>query len=149
MINLSSTTPAAPSNNQNVTWQKSGTDVSAYVLKQIFDLYCYLAGKPGAGAVVFRHIFARTVAFGEDFLGSKCSYDSGPTDPAVYEIQQNGATIGTLTLDNDTSETVTFLYTATDSPPTFVEDDVLTLVAPDPQDATLEGVAITFAGVIE
>jgi hypothetical protein len=143
-VNFSNTNPAAPASSRNISWQKSGTDVSAYVPLQAYDVSFYLAGKPGAGAIVFKYVFPRVVSFEDQFAGAKGDCDVNPASTAVYDMHKNGVSIGSISIG--TGGVFTFSSDSGGSP-SFAADDVLTVIAPNPQDAALEGVGVTLAGM--
>jgi hypothetical protein len=105
-----------------------------------YTLAFAVAGKPRASEK-FRHEFETTVSFAEDFVGSYASADEASTGTATFSITKNGVEVGTLTFD--ASDAGVFAATGGVS---FVPGDILRVVAPATQDATLSDFSITLAG---
>ena len=74
MINLNDSTPVAPANAVNVTWQKSGTDVSAHVSEFAGD-----GGSGGASGLVPAPV-AGDAAAGK-FLKADGTWEAPPVPP--------------------------------------------------------------------
>lgn len=105
----------------------------------------YDPGRPGAAEVVWQGVFDVAVSFPADFTSvnevSRAYAGVPATAPAVYSIRKNGVEFGTLSFAAGATTGV-FSGTATD----FAAGDRLTIVAPDPRDASLAQIAITLAG---
>jgi hypothetical protein len=102
----------------------------------------FLNGKPTGSLVLQRYVFATTVAFPAGLAGSQGTAGTAATAMAVFEVQKNGAAVGTM-MFTAAATTATF---AMASATTFDAGDVLTLVAPATPDATLANLAWTFMG---
>lgn len=108
-----------------------------------YDFDRFIPGKPAAGAVVLRHVAPRVWTLPDDPEAVVANAGTAPTTiPSDYDVKKNGTKIGTLSV-TDVSST----YTPEDAEVDFALDDVLSIEAPDPQDATAEDIAITVAGV--
>jgi hypothetical protein len=110
-----------------------------------YDVPTYIADKRPAGAVAFRHTFTKAVDFAANFALSDADALAAATASAVFLIKKNGTQVGTLTFAAS-GTTGTFASTG-GTAVSFVVGDILEIVAPNPQDATLLGVSITLAGV--
>src|SRR6185312_5912361 len=75
--------------------------------------------------------------FPANFAGSGGSVGTNPTSSAVFTVQKNGSTIGTITIS--TGGAFTFATTGGSSK-TVAKDDRIAIVAPSPQDSTLADV---------
>lgn len=86
---------------------------------------------------------ARECELPADCAGSVGHADVVATATATFSIEKNGSPVGTVvfgTVDNEPTFT-----TSGGLPVTFLAGDILTLITPTPQDATLAEVAITLA----
>src|SRR5690606_16484602 len=108
-----------------------------------YDLNLGFAGAPDTGAAdLFLAPRAVTIDAGdpgEVYVGTT------PTgDPAVIDIEVNGAPVGSIEVEDD--GTVTWDLGADIE---LEPGDVLALVAPDPADDTLADVIVAFKGIAE
>lgn len=106
-----------------------------------YDIFNFDNAKPSAAEELLSIIFTTEVTFLEDFLGSIAVARDASTGTAVYKIKKNDVEIGTIT------------FTASDdgvfalaSETTVSVGDRLSLIAPNPQDATLARVTISVVG---
>jgi predicted RNA-binding protein with TRAM domain len=114
-----------------------------YLVGDRFDLSIFIGDFPHSGEIVLRHVFSQTGAnFEAGLADSSAKAEVGSTGTAVFSIQKNGVEIGTVTFDASATGDFELLGGAS-----FVKDDVLSLVAPAPQDETLLNVSITLAGM--
>jgi hypothetical protein len=74
-----------------------------------------------------------------NFAGSAASAGTAATSAAAFNIQKNGSNIGTMNFAASATTATFTLASAT----TFNAGDVLTILAPSPQDATLANVSWT------
>jgi hypothetical protein len=103
----------------------------------------YLPGKPDAGAALLKYKFPRAVTFADHFAGSKGNCDVNPTASAECSIQKNGVECGTMTIGTNG----VYVFVSESGPvPSFAENDIITVLGPNPQDATLEGVGFSLKG---
>lgn len=113
-----------------------------YLVGDRFDLSIYVADNPYSAEELAGHVFTNSVNFPAGLTGSKGFATDAPTADAVFTIKKNGTSIGSVTFA-DGDNTATF---ALSGGAVFAAGDVLTVVAPEPQDATLFQVSITLAG---
>ncbi len=104
-----------------------------------YDVVIWDNGKPVAGEVVMRMITTTEVEFQIDLAGSQAKCDTAPTSDATWSIKKNGVEFATCTFL--ASQTTGSFIAA--SATTFSAGDILTVVAPNPQDATLSSVYMT------
>lgn len=111
-----------------------------------YDLtFYFLGGPPTAGQELFRHPFARDVNFAIDWAGSTGSVETLPTASFAATVQKNGVTVGAITTD---ASGVSSFTTTAGAAVSFSAADVLTVHAPEEVDATVTGIAGTFAGTL-
>lgn len=113
-----------------------------YLVGDRFDLSIYVQDNPYSAEELAGHVFTNSVNFPAGLTGSQGFATDAPTDDAEFAIKKNGTGIGTVTFASG-DNTATF---ALSGGAVFAAGDVLTVVAPDPQDATLFQVSITLAG---
>ena len=98
---------------------------------------------PVANEVLVRHVFSESVTFPDNWAGSAASVGVNPTtNPFVLTIQQNGGTVGTISIAS--TGVVTFNTTGGDVD--FVSGDLLTVIGPATPDATLASGAFSLRG---
>jgi len=110
-----------------------------------YDVAVYKPGQPTAAEVIFRFTFVRDILYADDFSGSAGALGAGPDASAGVDfiIKNNGSQIGLISY---ASGATTATFTTDSAAETLSAGDVLTVVAPDPQDATLSGVSFTLKG---
>jgi hypothetical protein len=101
-----------------------------------------VTGRPGAGAQVQQFSFAQMTVFPIGFSGSVGHAVTTATGAVFFNIQRNNVTIGTMNFAIGQS-TATFTLAA---PVTFNPGDVMAILAPAVQDATLANVSWTIVG---
>lgn len=142
-------TPAGPTaaTGTNTTQLATTAFVQAQiaVASQPFLITYSLAGAPAASDTLYIDIPSNltTVAFAANFAGSTGKCGTNPTASAVYTIQKNGTTVGTITIS--TSGTFTFATTG-GTTVTCAASDELSIIAPATPDATLADVRFTVVG---
>lgn len=97
--------------------------------------------RPASDEEILSWIFTTDVTFPSAFLGSRAKARVASTGTAVYSIQKNDVEIGTITF----TASVNGVF-AMASETAFAAGDRLSVVAPDPRDATLSGVVVTLVG---
>lgn len=107
-----------------------------------YDVGAMVAGAPDADAVCLRYKFPREVTFAAGLSPSQGVADVAATGETDFDIQQNGASVGTMTFAA-AATTATFDM---DSETVFEVGDVLTVVAPNTPDATLADISFVLSG---
>lgn len=108
-----------------------------------YDITLWQAGKPDASQVLLKVKLPRAISFAANFSGSTTApADVAATVSSVISIKKNGTEVGTVTYGAGATSG-TFSSSGAVS---FASGDVLTVVAPASQDATLEGIAICLKG---
>lgn len=108
-----------------------------------YDAVFWDPGRAQAGEVVFKAVFGRAVTFPAGLTNSRATADVAATGAsAVWSIRKNGVQFGTMTFPIG-AITATF---AAANATGFVAGDILTLVAPNPRNATLSGITGVLAG---
>lgn len=97
--------------------------------------------RPATGEELYSWIMTTTVTFPAAFLGSVAKARIASTGTVVYSIRKNDVEIGTITF----TASVTGVF-ALASQTAFAAGDRISLIAPDPRDATLSGVVVTVVG---
>ena len=97
----------------------------------------YLDSKPNSGALLMRGVVSRYMVLEGGAARSEMYAGTLTTNPAVFTIQRNGQSIGTITMNPGHPRGAFSVAT----PVAFYSSDVLELVAPNPQDATLENIS--------
>lgn len=126
-------------------WHKEGgqwiLDGTADALFSRYDLASFDTDRPASGELIVK-IFLDGVTFRAGLTDSRAGAEVAATADAVFSITKNGTEFATLTFAAS-SATGTFACVADT---TFALGDVLRVIAPNPRDATLSGVAATFIG---
>jgi hypothetical protein len=107
-----------------------------------YDLAFDASDRPDSGDTFRRFIFTTTVQFNAGMTDSRAMALVAATSSAVFNIQKNGTNFATITFAAGAT-TGTFACATTT---TFNAGDVLSIVAPNPRDATLATIAITMTG---
>jgi hypothetical protein len=103
------------------------------------------AATPEDDEVLLLHVFTVDVQFETDWDGAQSFVGTLPADTVVLDVQRNGTSVGSITIDD--AGDVTFETVA--ARPIFVIGDVMTIVAPSPADGDIANCAFTFRGAIE
>ncbi len=104
----------------------------------------FLNGNPTASLVLQRYVFVMTVTFPAGLAGSRGTAGTAATAMVTFEVQKNGANVGSMAFATAATTATFTMASAT----TFNAGDVLTLVAPAAPDATLANLAWTFMGAM-
>ena len=115
--------------------------VTSLKVEQIED---WQPGKPAAGATVKRFVAFRAFSIPSGVTNAKANAGTAATASAVFNLQKNGATFGTMTFAADGTVPTWAAATAT----SFAAGDVFSIVAPASQDATLADIAYYIPGVL-
>lgn len=109
---------------------------------QPFDLTAFYPGILPASALVTRVPVARAVSFPAGLAGSIGRASAAATASAAFDVQKNGASVGTITFAAG-ALTATF---AAANPVTLAAGDLISIIAPASADATLADVSFVLAG---
>lgn len=115
---------------------------SAWVEINPYDIPCFKNGKPAASEIVCAMVFTRAVKLPASLTGSVWKAGTAATGSSAFDIRKNGSSIGTITFAA-AGTTATFTFASAVS---FASGDVLTILAPGTQDATLADLRGTLAG---
>lgn len=107
-----------------------------------YDIAIDDPGKAISAEEIGRFLFTTQVTFKAGLVESQASAKAAATAETVFSLKKNGVEFGTVTY---AAEGTTGTFAAT-SDTTFSGGDTLTVVAPNPMDATLAGVLMTITG---
>lgn len=113
--------------------------LAAAAVGGVYDIGLFIPGQPAASAMVFQFVVPRAIALPANLAGSLAKVGTAATSAASFTLRRNGANIGTIDFAAG-SATATF---ALAGGAVFAAGDVLEILAPSPQDATLADVSIT------
>lgn len=107
-----------------------------------YDIGAFCAGAPGVSEVLLRFVATRAFTLPSSLADSQVKAGAAATASTDFDVQKNGSSIGTISFAaSGTSATFTF-----SSPVAFAAGDILSIVAPASQDATLADISFTLAG---
>lgn len=145
--------PAAPSGSVNVTFQADAPTapptsvirkISAYITFA-YDLTIYFpSAQVSASQEIFRQNIRHTIIFAGNFSGSNGSAKTTATASTTWNVNKNGASIGTIVWAGGGS-TPTFTTTS-GAAQTFNAGDILTITGPATPDTTLANWGVTLVG---
>lgn len=130
-ISVNNTNPSSPT-------------VSMTSLFTPYDICSSVLGKPDAAATVFMLQSARSFTIPTNFTASQAKASTAATASSVFTIYKNGSSIGTFTFAASGS---TAAFSGAGA--SVVAGDLITIVAPGTQDATLANIAFTLAGNLQ
>lgn len=108
-----------------------------------YDIGFFMSGKPGDNAVLMKLAVTRAFTMADDFAGSYGDVGTNPAASAVFTVRKNSSPIGTITVATNGSFTFATAGTGVE---TFVPGDIIDILGPTPQDASLEDVSVMLAG---
>jgi hypothetical protein len=132
----------------SVGWNGTAFTTIARVAPVIFtnsqpvDLPVWVAGKPTASERILRFIATRSVTFPASLTGSYGTSRVASTAQRDFDLQKNGVSAGTVRFAA-AGTTASFIAA---SPIALAAGDLLEVIAPGTQDATLEDIAFTLVG---
>ena len=106
-----------------------------------YDVALYVQGRPQAGERVARFVVARPFSLPVGLIDSAASAVTAATGTGVFSLARNDVQFGTVTFDASTTGAL-----AAGAKTDFAAGDVLEVIAPASQDATLSDISITLAG---
>lgn len=107
-----------------------------------YDIAIWASDRPDSGETLLRLLMPTTVTFSAGMAQSQANALTAGTASAVFSLQQNGTEFATVTFtagDTDGS-----FACASDT--VFNSGDILTIVTPNPRDATLANISLTITG---
>jgi len=116
--------------------------LAASAIGGLYDLGLFIPGQPAATALVFQYVFPRGVSFPTSLTGSTGRAATGATSLASFALRKNGTNVGSV--DFTAGQAVASFTLAGGA--SFAAGDVLELLAPTPQDATLADISLSFVG---
>lgn len=99
-------------------------------------------GQPTASEVCLEYRSPTAFDMADDFAGSYGYCIANPTSTATFDVKKNGSNIGTVAI----STLGVFTFLTSGGATSMAAGDRLSVVAPGSPDATLSGIAISFAG---
>lgn len=106
-----------------------------------YDLASFDTDRPASGEIIVK-LFPLGITFPAGLSDSQAGAETAAAADAVFSIQKNGIEFATLTFAASSAAGVF----ACEADTAFAEGDVLKIIAPNPRDATLSGVAATLVG---
>ena len=118
-----------------------GLAIEGHILDYLpaYHLTHFAAGQPASGTVILRHVFSRAARLPAGATLSRAIAGVAATGPSVFALLKNGMVIGHIQFAAGEAAASFSVAAAVD----FAAGDVLTIAAPDPQDATLADTALT------
>ncbi len=113
--------------------------LAASAVGGLYDIGLFIPGPPAASAMVFQFVVPRAINFPVDLVGSLAKAGTAATSAAACTLRRNGSNIGTVDFAGAASA-ATFTLAGGAA---FAAGDVLEMLAPSLQDATLADVSIT------
>lgn len=136
--------------DEGATYQYDGASagwnaIESVVAANSFDIGASKAGQPASAEVLIRIPFVRSVSFPDDFAGSQGVVGTDPASSAGvdFTIKKDGVQIGLMSF---ASGATTATFTTDSAAETFAAGEVLTVEAPNPQDADLSDVGFVLKG---
>lgn len=109
-----------------------------------YDVSSCVIGKPDAAAVVAYIVSPRAFNIPNGYTASVAKSVASATSSSVFTVNKNGSSIGTFTFS---AGGTTAAWSGTGG--SIVAGDVISIVAPATQDATLANIAFTIAGNLQ
>lgn len=108
-----------------------------------YDLALFVPGLPVAGATIFKHKAGRAFGLPANLVGSQGTAVA-TTAAKAFDVRKNNVTCATISFAVGAS--LPTFTTSGGTAVSFAAGDVLTIIAPTPQDTTLADVAMTILG---
>lgn len=103
----------------------------------------FVPDQPDVSAEIVRHPMVRAIQFPANFSGSRGSVRVNPTGTSTLGVFKDGASVGSIQISTGGA----FTFTSSGGLAVdFAVGQVLTIVAPNPQDATLADIGFTLKG---
>ena len=117
---------------------------NAVAAAAVYDIGGFSQGKPDASSSMFRLVAPRAFTLPANLAGSIAKAGTAATASTVFIIKKNGTQIGSMTFAASSS-TGAFTFASQVS---VAVGDIIDLVAPATQDATLSDVSVTIAATL-
>ena len=115
--------------------------LAASAVGGLYDIGLFIPGQPAASAMVFQFVVPRAISFPVNLVGSLAKAGAAATSAALFTLRRNGSNVGAVDFAAGAA-TATFTLAGG---AVFAAGDVLEILAPSPQDATLADVSITLS----
>ena len=109
----------------------------------VYDIAGSTLSQPTGAAVLMRFSVTHAFSFAASMAGSFAESEVAATGSPVYILKKNGTQFATLTFSGNAGTFGDMAATVS-----FVQGDILTLVAPATADATHDEIAWTLAGTL-
>ncbi len=109
---------------------------------QAYDIATYIPGLPSAGATIISFTAVRAYTLPANLAGSSSKASTAAASQSVFTLSKNGVPFNSITFAA-AGTSGTFGNSASTS---FAVGDVLSIIAPSTQDATLANIGITLLG---
>ena len=116
--------------------------LAASAIGGLYDMGLFVPGQPAATALVFQSAFPRAVTFPANLTGSTAQAATAASSAASFTLRRNGTNVGSVAFAAG-SATGSFSLAGGVS---FASGDLLELLAPSPQDATLADISFCLVG---
>ncbi len=103
----------------------------------------YVKGRPDSGGVLVRHEMRQPIRFETDLNNWAVNAGVAANATSVFSVRKNNVEFATITINAAATTESSMTGTQTD----FASGDLLTIIAPTPQDDTLADFGITMNGV--
>lgn len=107
-----------------------------------YDIVIDIPERPASGATMAKWVAPSLVMFRAGLIESRGNADENATANSVFSLKKNGVQFATATFAS--ANKLAIFACATDT--AFAAGDVLTVIAPNPRDATLSNIALTIVG---
>jgi hypothetical protein len=107
-------------------------------------LALFIGGKPNNGELVLQYAVSDNMTLPTGLIGSVFFANTEPSAPATFQINRNGAAIGTFTFEiSPPGVAVAF---SADIP--CIAGDIITITAPSPQDVSLADISLSVVAAL-
>lgn len=123
----------------------SGSSSWSIMASPRFDIPFFVSGKPASAQIVLNWIFAASITLPASLTGSQFHIATNPAAVMTFALSKisggSSSSIGSVSFGTSGAATITFA-----SAITFAAGDILSLVAPSPQDTAGSDVSMVFVG---
>lgn len=108
-------------------------------------LCLFIGGQPSSGELVLQYAVTDHITFPLGLAGSVAYSATDAAAPAIFQINLDGAAIGTITFAPSPSPDATVAFSAAIS---CVPGNIITITAPSPQDANLANISFSIVAAL-